>query len=188
MGVALAGVVLAAGPGGADDHGTCPADDLRRFSELAPMLAGVEARDPVLSVDLIRTETPPCEAVWLVEILDGDEIVNVLDPDVDGDTIPNVDDAFSYDADNGVLIAEGEMIELTFDIDGTPYQNGLTGLLQGAAGGFEEDTGTAVVENGKLLVTANNGDTGGQNNPSDDFQIGVKNANFTVEARIDNPF
>lgn len=75
MGVALAGVVLAAGPGGADDHGTCPADDLRRFSELAPMLAGVEARDPVLSVDLIRTETPPCEAVWLVEILDGDEIV-----------------------------------------------------------------------------------------------------------------
>ena len=120
--------------------------------------------------------------------LDGDEIVNVLDPDVDGDTIPNVDDAFSYDADNGVLIAEGEMIELTFDIDGTPYQNGLTGLLQGAAGGFEEDTGTAVVENGKLLVTANNGDTGGQNNPSDDFQIGVKNANFTVEARIDNPF
>ena len=120
--------------------------------------------------------------------LDDDGIINSADADIDGDSINNVDDDFAYDAQNGVLLAEGEEINLTFDVDGTPYQNGLTGLLQSPTAGFEEETGTATVSGGKLNIIASNGDTGSSNTPEDDFQLGVKNGAFTVEARIDNPF
>lgn len=126
--------------------------------------------------------------------LDEDTIVNSADPDVDGDGIANEDDSFAYDADNGTLIADGESIDLTFDVNGTPYQNGFTGLLQAGVGGssdlaaFDEDSGATTVADGVLSTLVSDGDTGTQNNPEDDFQLGVKNADFTVEARVINPF
>lgn len=126
--------------------------------------------------------------------LDEDGSVNAVDTDVDGDLIDNSADSFAYDAANGTLIADGESIDLTFDVDGTPYQNGFTGLLQAGIKGssalndFNEDTGATSVANGILTTTASSGDTGGNNTPEDDFQLGVKNADFTVEARVLNPF
>lgn len=126
--------------------------------------------------------------------LDTDGTVNALDDDVDGDGLINSADSFAYDADNGTLIADGESIDLTFDVNGTPYQNGFTGLLQGGTAGsaalaaFDEDTGVTTVANGLLSTTASTGDTGTSNDPEDDFQLGVKNADFTVEARVINPF
>ncbi|WP_380058932.1 malectin domain-containing carbohydrate-binding protein (plasmid) [Falsihalocynthiibacter sp. SS001] len=126
--------------------------------------------------------------------LDEDGALNATDPDVDGDEILNVDDSFAYDADNGTLIADGESIDLTFDVNGTPYQNGFTGLLQAGVKDssdlkdFDEDTGSTSVANGLLTTTSTTGDTGTVNTPEDDFQLGVKNADFTVEARVLNPF
>lgn len=126
--------------------------------------------------------------------LDEDTVVNSADPDVDGDGIANEDDSFAYDADNGALIADGESIELTFDVNGTPYQNGFTGLLQGGIVGtsdladFDEDSGDTTVADGVLSNLVSDGDTGGNNDPEDDYQLGVKNADFTVEARVINPF
>ncbi|MCV3273959.1 malectin domain-containing carbohydrate-binding protein [Roseobacter sinensis] len=126
--------------------------------------------------------------------LDGDLVINSLDDDVDGDGILNEADSFAYDADNGTLLADGESIELTFDVNGTPYQNGFTGLLQAGLAGssalkdFDEDTGATSVAGGLLTTATTTGDTGGTNTPEDDFQLGVKNADFTVEARVINPF
>ena len=126
--------------------------------------------------------------------LDGDGVLNQDDGDVDGDNVANAADSFAYDAQNGRLLANGEVIELDFNTDGvTPWQAGLTGLLQAGTAGaalaaFDEDTGTATVSGGRLNVIASNGDTGATNNPEDDFQVGVKNRAFTVETRVDNPF
>ncbi len=126
--------------------------------------------------------------------LDNDDIANSVDTDIDGDGIDNINDHFAWDAENGTLLETGASIELNFDTDGTVYQNGFTGLLQGGTPGssalanFDEETGTATVSGGKLNVTASNGDTGGTNNPDDDYQLGIKNSDFTVEARVDNPF
>jgi len=122
--------------------------------------------------------------------LDGDTIANASDPDVDGDGAANVDDDFIYDAQNGVLLGDGEMIDLQFDVNGTPWQNGLTGFLQGTvSAGFNEDTGAASVTGGVLNVSpVSNGDTGGNNNPEDDVQLGIKNDTFKVEGRVLNPW
>ncbi|MEO1239803.1 MAG: putative Ig domain-containing protein, partial [Pseudomonadota bacterium] len=142
----------------------------------------------------IAEEIGPFGPVNPSQDLDGDGTPNATDPDVDGDTVVNFNDSFAYDAENGVLLGEGESIDLTFDIDGTPYQNGITGLLQGGVAGsgaltsFNEETGTASVSNGKLLITASNGDTGASNTPEDDYQVGVKNGSFLLESRVDNPF
>ena len=126
--------------------------------------------------------------------LDQDGTINSLDDDVDEDGLLNAADSFAYDADNGTLIADGESIDLTFDVDGTPYQNGFTGLLQAGLVGtsalkdFNEDTGNTSVAGGLLTTTTTTGDTGTTDTPEDDFQLGVKNADFTVEARVLNPF
>lgn len=126
--------------------------------------------------------------------LDGDLTINSADDDVDGDGLLNEADSFAYDAENGTLIADGESIELTFDVNGTPYQNGFTGLLQAGLVGtsdlkdFKEDTGNTTVADGVLTTATTIGDTGTQDTPEDDFQLGVKNADFTVEARVLNPF
>ncbi len=126
--------------------------------------------------------------------LDGDGILNSADPDVDGDTVPNVDDPFAYDAGNGVLLTAGQVIELDFNTDGTPYEAGFTGLLQAGTAGsaalkpFNEETGTATVSGGTLNVIASTGDTGTSNDPEDDYQLGIKNRAFIIEARVVNPF
>ena len=146
---------------------------------------------------LVVTETQaegPFGAVAPGQDLDGDGAANAADPDVDGDGTANAADPFAYDAANGRLLAAGESIDLTFDIDGTPYENGLTGLMQGGLKGtaalsaFDEETGTARVEGGSLIVSASNGDTGGTNDPEDDYQVGVKNRSFVLESRVENPF
>ncbi len=124
--------------------------------------------------------------------LDRDLILNTLDPDVDGDGTLNTADPFAYDAGNGVLLSAGEVIALDFNTPGTPYEAGFTGLLQAAVPGgtkaFAEETGTATVSGGALNVVASVGDTGTGNTPEDDYQLGVKNRAFTVEARVLNPF
>ncbi|NCO88207.1 MAG: hypothetical protein GW886_16445, partial [Rhodobacterales bacterium] len=126
--------------------------------------------------------------------LDGDAIANSVDPDVDGDGKLNTADPFAYDADDGVLLTAGQVIELDFNADGTPYQAGFTGLLQAGVVGsaalkpFNEETGSATVSDGRLNVIASVGDTGANNTPEDDYQLGVKNRAFTIEARVDNPF
>ena len=136
----------------------------------------------------------PFGEVGPADDMNDDGEANAVDSDVDGDGIANGDDHFAYDAADGALLGAGESIALDFGIDGTPYENGFTGLLQGgvkgssAVSGHQEETGTARVENGKLIVVASNGDTGGSNNPEDDYQLGIKNGAFTVDARVENPF
>jgi hypothetical protein len=136
----------------------------------------------------------PFGEVGPADDFDDDDTLNALDGDVDGDGTANAEDSFAYDGQNGRLLAAGESIALDFGRDGTPYENGLTGLLQaGQKGssvlaGFQEETGTARVENGRLLVTASNGDTGGNNDPEDDYQLGIRNDAFVLEARVENPF
>ncbi|MEM7490401.1 MAG: putative Ig domain-containing protein, partial [Pseudomonadota bacterium] len=142
----------------------------------------------------VTEEVGPFGAVAPNQDLDGDGTSNATDNDVDGDGTVNTDDDFAYDAANGVLLADGEAIDLTFDQDGTPYQNGFTGLFQAATGAgntlkaFDEETGAASVAGGLLSVETTTGDTGGQNTPEDDYQVGIKNADFTVEGRVLNPF
>ena len=159
----------------------------------------IEATDGVETVStmfdlVVEGEVGPFGPVAPGQDLDGDLTPNVSDPDVDGDTVPNAADHFAYDANNGVLLGENDVIDLTFDVDGTPYQNGFTGLLQAAQGAnntlkdFNEETGAASVANGLLSVATTTGDTGGSNTPQDDYQLGIKNAEFTVEARVLNPF
>jgi hypothetical protein len=123
--------------------------------------------------------------------LDGDGVINSLDDDVDGDGILNVDDAFAYDGENGMTLAAGETRRFDFDVDGTIFQNGMTGFLQGTANGgnFNEDTGAARVAGGRLIVDpVTAGDTGSANNPEDDPQVGVKNGSFTATALVVNPW
>ncbi|MDX2287194.1 MAG: malectin domain-containing carbohydrate-binding protein, partial [Hyphomicrobiaceae bacterium] len=123
--------------------------------------------------------------------LDGDTILNSVDPDVDGDDTPNVNDAFAYDAANGMTLTAGEVKLFDFSIDGTIYQNGITGFLQGTTNGgnFNEDTGAASVSGGVLTVNpVTSGDTGGTNNPQDDAVVGVKNGTFIAKAVVLNPW
>ena len=163
------------------------------FSVTVEATDGIETVSTTFALE-VTEEVGPFGAVAPNQNLDGDGFVNALDDDVDGDGVANVDDAFSYDAADGVLLAEGEAIDLNFDQDGTPYQNGFTGLLQAATGAgntfkaFDEETGAASVANGLLTVATTTGDTGGQNTPQDDYQLGIKNGDFTVEGRVLNPF
>ena len=123
--------------------------------------------------------------------LDGDGMLNNVDPDVDGDGTANADDPFAYDADNGMTLAAGETKTFDFDIDGTIFQNGLTGFLQGTTNGgaFNEDTGANSVSGGLLTVNpVTGGDTGGTNNPQDDAVVGVKNGTFVAKAVVLNPW
>ncbi|MEO9781805.1 MAG: malectin domain-containing carbohydrate-binding protein [Sedimentitalea sp.] len=125
------------------------------------------------------------------EDLDGDGTVNALDTDVDGDGVDNADDAFAYDADNGMTLASGETRSYDFDIDGTVFENGMTGFLPATAnaGVFDEDTGAASVSGGLLSVDpVTTGDTGTTNTPEDDTVVGVKNGDFTATAVVLNPW
>ena len=136
----------------------------------------------------------PFGAVAPGQDLDGDGVANAADPDADGDGVADADDAFAYDAADGRLLGAGGAVALEFDRDGTPYENGLTGLMQAGQKGtsalraFDEETGTARVEGGRLIVAASNGDTGGGNDPEDDYQIGIRDRAFVVESRVENPF
>ena len=123
--------------------------------------------------------------------LDGDDIDNAVDPDVDGDGVDNADDPFAYDAADGMTLAAGETATYGFGLDGTIYENGLTGFLQGTANGgaFDEDTGAASVSGGVMVVDpVTGGDTGGANDPQDDAVVGVKNGTFTATASVVNPW
>ena len=118
-------------------------------------------------------------------------MLNAVDADVDGDGTANADDPFAYDAGNGMTLAAGETKTFDFDTDGTIFQNGLTGFLQGTANGgaFDEDTGANSVSGGLLTVDpVTGGDTGGTNNPQDDAEVGVKNGTFTAKAVVVNPW
>ncbi|TCU06814.1 malectin domain-containing carbohydrate-binding protein [Rhizobium sullae] len=124
--------------------------------------------------------------------LDSDSVVNQSDPDIDGDGLENGDDPFAYDSDDdghGVTLAGSEAILLNFDTAGTPYQNGFTGVMASSNPAFKtEDTGAGSVANGKLTVATTNGDTGTANTPQNGYQLGIKNASFTVEGLFDNPY
>ncbi|MEB3209772.1 MAG: Ig-like domain-containing protein [Leptolyngbyaceae bacterium] len=133
--------------------------------------------------------------------LDNDGIINALDDDIDGDGSLNADDPFRYDAENGVLLATDESIDLTFDTDADDLgQSGFTGFLQGkkpdgseppagGGGSFDENTGASSVSNGLFIVNpVTAGDTGNNDNPEDDAQVGIKNAAFTIVADVVNPW
>ncbi len=125
------------------------------------------------------------------EDLDGDGILNAVDTDVDGDGIANADDAFAYDAENGMTLSVGETRSYEFNIDGTIFENGMTGFLQATTNGgvFEEDTGATSVSGGLMTVNpVTGGDTGSANTPQDDATVGVKNGTFTAKAVILNPW
>ena len=119
-------------------------------------------------------------------------MLNSVDPDVDGDGTANADDPFAYDAGNGMTLAAGETKSFDFDTDGTIFQNGLTGFLQGTTngGGFNEDTGANSVSGGRSDGQSRDtgGDTGGPNNPQDDAVVGVKNGTFVAKAVVLNPW
>ncbi|MGS4946639.1 malectin domain-containing carbohydrate-binding protein [Meridianimarinicoccus sp. RP-17] len=123
--------------------------------------------------------------------LDGDGVLNAVDDDVDGDGLPDADDPFAYDAENGMTLAAGETKTYDFGLDGTVFENGLTGFLQGTTNGgaFDEDTGAATVAGGLLTVDpVTGGDTGTANNPQDDPVVGVKNGTFSATAVVLNPW
>ena len=121
--------------------------------------------------------------------LDGDGILNGIDDDVDGDLVDNVDDPFAYDDEDGMTLAAGETKTYGFDLDGTIFENGMTGFLQGKALGFDEDTGAARVSGGAMVVDpVTSGDTGGPDDPQDDAVVGVKNGTFTATASVVNPW
>ncbi|MHB0775330.1 malectin domain-containing carbohydrate-binding protein [Halomonas sp. WWR20] len=122
--------------------------------------------------------------------IDGDGIANQNDDDIDGDGITNGDDVFAYDADDGQPLTDGETLRLDFNVDGTPYQNGFTGVMASSNPAFkEEDTGAGVVESGQLRVTTTSGDTGSANTPQNDYQLGiVRDGGFKLETVVDNPF
>jgi len=124
------------------------------------------------------------------EDIDGDGIANQDDNDIDGDGVNNVDDVFAYDADDGQPLADGDTLRLDFNVDGTPYQNGFTGVMASSNPAFdEEDTGAGVVENGQLRVTTTSGDTGSANTPQNDYHLGiVREGGFVLETVVDNPF
>ncbi|MEM0984932.1 MAG: malectin domain-containing carbohydrate-binding protein [Pseudomonadota bacterium] len=144
--------------------------------------------------------------------LDGDLMTNAEEStptgDIDGDGEPNSTDAFFYDPNTtgsgatlsgGTPLADDEVIRLDFNADGTPFQNGFTGVLQGTttalgyikegsldgAGGVPE----GFVSDGLLNVPATTGDTGGSNNPQNDYLFAVnRSGSFTLEAVMLNPF
>ena len=123
--------------------------------------------------------------------LDGDTILNAVDTDVDGDGVDNADDRFAYDDEDGMTLAAGETKTYEFDLDGTIWENGMTGFLQATANGgaFDEDTGAATVSGGAMVVDpVTGGDTGGANNPQDDAVVGVRNGTFTATASVVNPW
>ena len=160
------------------------------FDVIVEASDGVATTQAVLSVTVEDAPSGenPFGAVRPADDLDGDTTPNAADGDVDGDGVADADDPFAYDAGDGRLLAAGQSVALDFAIDGTPYENGLTGLLPSPTPGFDEETGGARVEGGRLIVPASNGDTGGSNNPEDDYQLGVKNRAFALEARVENPF
>ncbi|MGF9567099.1 malectin domain-containing carbohydrate-binding protein [Neorhizobium sp. BT27B] len=126
------------------------------------------------------------------EDFDGDGIINQSDGDIDGDGVLNGDDMLAYDSDDdghGVTLAAGASLLLDFNVAGTPYQSGFTGVMASSNPAFKaEDTGSGVVSGGKLHVTTTNGDTGSANTPQNGYQVGIRNASFTVEAQFDNPY
>ena len=123
--------------------------------------------------------------------LDGDGTINSEDDDIDADGTLNAADPFAYDFDNGMTLATGETKTFEFDTDGTIFQNGMTGFLQGTANGgvFEENTGATSVAGGLMTVNpVTTGDTGNSNNPQDDAVVGVKNGTFVAKAVVLNPW
>jgi hypothetical protein len=122
--------------------------------------------------------------------LDGDGIANQADGDIDGDGDANADDVFAYDGQNGLPLADGERIRLDFEVDGTPYQNGFTGVMASANAAFQdEDTDAGIVADNQLRVTTTSGDTGSANTPQNDYHLGImRDGGFTLESVVDNPF
>ncbi|CAD5264473.1 conserved hypothetical protein [Halomonas sp. 59] len=122
--------------------------------------------------------------------LDEDGTANQADEDIDGDGDANVDDVFAYDAQNGQPLADGESIRLNFEVNGTPYQNGFTGVMASSDVAFQdEDTGAGIVADNQLRVTTTSGDTGSANTPQNDYHLGIiRDGGFILESVVDNPF
>ena len=124
--------------------------------------------------------------------LDGDQVANKDDPDVDGDGVLNGADPFHYDSSangHGMVLADGQVLLLNFNTVGTAYQNGLTGLMLNPNGSLDEETGTAKVENGKLVINATNGDYRlTDNSQKDAYLTGVtRDGGFIVETSFAVP-
>ncbi|MEL6370547.1 MAG: putative Ig domain-containing protein [Pseudomonadota bacterium] len=155
---------------------------------------GIEDEDNTASATVTEDELPIGTAPG--EDLDNDGIANATDEDVDGDgasnavggVAGNVEETFIYDADNeGKVLLPGEMDILEFDTDGTPFQNGLTGVLVSPkATTVEYDAAAADVSGGSLNISASNGDHFNNNNTQQNaFVAGYQAKNgLVVETRF----
>jgi len=142
-------------------------------------------------IELVPSAAPAPDALAPTGDLDQDGQMNNADADIDGDLTPNSTDVFYYDAANGQPLADGAAVLLDFAVSGTPFQAGFTGVMQGTTAdtAYVKETGAGSVAGGQLLVQTTSGDTGGSNNPQNDYHFGIRRGGgFTVETVMVNPF
>jgi N-acetylneuraminic acid mutarotase len=186
------------------------------FSGTAPSCSGVsngtdEDNDGFTNADEIANHTNPCSAGSLPHDWNGNHVSDLLDPNTDGDALPDVSDPFALDASggvtttipfaytwaNGVQSAQCAPTPVPSGCPGGLLNMGFTGLMNNGNSKyldqFEPSNMTAGGAAGVLTVDkVPQGDAlGATNTQQYGFQFGVKTAGvgtFTTHTRLMAPF
>jgi len=158
-----------------------------------------EDNDGYTNADEIDNGTNPCSAGSQPDDNDGDDVSDLNDTDDDDDGIPDVDDAFAIDADNGTTTSLPVSRPFTNGDPGTGFFGlGLTGLMTNGTTDYLDQFDPANLDaggaTGKLSVeTVTVGDAYQADNTQDNgFQYGINvddtSAPFVVQSKLESPF
>jgi len=156
--------------------------------------------DGFSNADEIDNGTDPCNASSLPFDLDGDSISDFNDPDDDNDLIPDTEDAFPLDPNNGLTTFPPINYELLNGDPGTGFFGlGFTGLMHDLESDYlslldeETNSDTEIIAGGAVgLLTFNPAPAGSALNNADSlhnaFQFGINiqqtSPPFTVSTEV----
>ncbi len=163
-----------------------------------------EDGDGFMNADEIDAGTSPCNAANFPSDADGDFVSDLNDTDDDNDGIPDTNDYFPLDPDNGLSTTIPIEYEL---LNGEPgfgfYGLGVTGLMHDGVSDYadllleESNSDVEIIAGGAVgLLTINRVTSGNalgaQNDQANGFQFGVNvmesTPSFTISARTLKPY
>ncbi len=151
--------------------------------------------DGFLNIDEIDSGTNPCSASSKPDDADKDFISDINDQDDDNDGIPDVNDPFALDPDNGLTTD----IPLFYDLlNGDPgfgfFGLGMTGIMvNGETNYLDQYDQENIIAGGTsgLLTTPTTDGDAVNNNQDNGFQFGInvsdEDCPFTIKARLKTP-
>ncbi|MBK7671262.1 MAG: T9SS type A sorting domain-containing protein [bacterium] len=161
-----------------------------------------EDNDGFSNADEIANGTNPCASGSFPADADGDQLSDLIDPDDDNDGLPDTNDPFAIDPDNG--LTTGLPVNYTFSINagdqvpGTFFELGFTGLMSNGATDYRDqfDTGKLAAGGAAGFFTVEDVPTGDAyqagNSQQYAFQFGIaadtSSPPFTAHTRLQPPF